>query len=271
MSIPKTIVLLVTLALAFQVHAQTQPELKGSPAELAQFLNGVPKTVTITGEGEIKKTADRAIITLKVTTENKSLQEAMRLNQDVRAKIVDYLKLQNIPADRVQAAKFSSTPNFGWFSEKAKSYRIENSVKITVSDEKEFQAASGTVDKWSEVQYAGLEFEHINKEQLKKDVVAKACDNATERRKIYEEKFGVKLVAKGISEGTVGLNTSATFGRNKYYAPGASAITAGPARNVGYASNTPAEEADSALEGLSPFGEVIYTARITVEYAVEAK
>src|SRR5689334_6625266 len=131
MLMPKTTVLFVCLVLALNAHAQSQTEIKGSPAELAQFLAGVPKMVTISGEGEIKKTADRAIITLKITTENKSLQEAMRLNQDIRAKIVDHLKTQNIPADRVQAAKFSSTPNFGWFSEKAKSYRIENSMKIT--------------------------------------------------------------------------------------------------------------------------------------------
>lgn len=269
---PKTIVLFACLALAFQVHAQNQPEIKGSPADLEKFLAGVPKTVTITGEGEIKKTADRAIITLKVTTENKSLQEAMRLNQDVRAKIVEHLKTQNIPADRVQAAKFSSTPNFGWFSEKARSYRIENSVKITVSDEKEFQATSAAVDKWPEVQYVGLEFEHVNKEELKKLVVAKACDNATEQRKLYEEKFGVRLVAKAFSGGVVGQQLPTTIDRAKYSSgdtgvePGASFFRKSPA----YTTNLPAA-AEAVSEGVSPFGELIYKTQVAVEYVVESK
>ena len=59
---------------------------------------------------------------------------------------------------------------------------------------------AGTVDKWSEVQYLGLEFEHGNKDELKKQAIAKACDNADERKKLYEQKLGLKLVPKAFFE-----------------------------------------------------------------------
>src|SRR5690242_18760535 len=109
----------------FLFHAHAEPELKGSPADLTQLLAGLPRTAIVTGEGELKVPADRAIITLKITTENKSLQGAMRLNQDLRGKLLTYLKEHGIPADRVQASKFSSTPKYGVFSEKVKSYQVD--------------------------------------------------------------------------------------------------------------------------------------------------
>jgi uncharacterized protein YggE len=139
----KIALLISCCLLVFRTHAE--PELKGSAAELTGFLAGMPKVVVITGESELKVPADHAIVALKVSNESKSLAEALRLNQESRNKLLNYLKKQGIPEERVQAAKFSSTPKFGWLSEKAKSYRVENFLKVTVHDDKEFQIVSGAV------------------------------------------------------------------------------------------------------------------------------
>src|SRR5262249_53240699 len=117
-------------------HAWAEPEIKGTATELAQFIGSVPKTALLTGESEVRIPANRAILTLRVTTENRSLQEALRLNADFRARIAQQLKGQGITADRIQASKFSSTPKFGMFGDKAKSYRVENLMRIAVNDEK---------------------------------------------------------------------------------------------------------------------------------------
>src|SRR5258708_1180152 len=163
------------------------PALKGTASELTQYLNCLPKTVTITGEAEVKVPADKAIVSLKVTTESKAFEGALRSNQEVRGKLLGQLKKQGIAAERVQASRFSSTPRFGWFGEKAKSYRVDNLVKITVQDEKEFQIAASMVDSFPEVQYVGAEFELESKEALKAKVLAQACDSANDRKKTYEE------------------------------------------------------------------------------------
>src|SRR6266446_10379175 len=65
------------------LQTRAEPEVKGSPAELTAYLAGVPKLVSISGEAELKLPADRALISLKVVTENKSLQEASRANPAV--------------------------------------------------------------------------------------------------------------------------------------------------------------------------------------------
>src|SRR5262245_52067610 len=184
-----------------------EPELKGSPAELAAYLSGLPRIVSVAGESEVKVPADRASLMLKVTTESKSLTDALRLNQEVRTKMTAALKERGIAADKVQSSRFSSTPKHWVFSDKARSYRIENVVKVSVQDDQEFNAAAQLMDRFPEVQYTGVEFEHSDKEGLKKKALAEALDNATERKRVFEERLGVRLLPRSFSQARVTLET----------------------------------------------------------------
>ena len=251
----KIAVLLICSFVGFQIHAD--PELRGSAYDLEKFLSGVPKTVTVTGESETKLPADRAIVMLKITTDNKLLQEALKQNQESRSKLLGYLKNKNIPMERVQASKFSSTPKYGWFSDKAKSYRVDNFVKVTVQDENEFQAVAGAADTWPEIQYLSIDFEHSNKDALKSQAVAKACDNATEKKKMYEEKFGVQLTARKFTEGQVEEKGPVVIADQK--------------RSWGAGLASEAPSSTPVQEGVSPFGELTYTVHVSVEYSVESK
>jgi len=248
------------------LQTRAEPEVKGSPAELTAYLAGVPKLVSISGEAELKLPADRALISLKVVTESKSLQEASRANQEVRARILRTLSDHGVPSERVKASKFSSTPKYGMFREKAKSYRVENIVKITAQDEKEFQAVASLVDGMTEVRYESIEFEHSEKDGLKAKALAQAIDKATEKKKLYEEKLGVKLSPKGFNESGVVPVQQAM--QRRYLSDKAgypASVTALPGRSA-----APALEADSE-ELPTSFNELIYTAHVIVEYAVETK
>jgi len=245
--------------------ANAQPELKGTANDLAQYLNNVPRTVAVTGEAELKKTADRALLFLRVVTENKSLQEASRVNQEIRSKMLRTLAERGMPADRVQASKFSSTPKYGMFGEKAKSYRVENVIKIAANDEKEFQAVAGLVDALPEVRYDGIEFEHSNKEEMKQKALEQAIDKATEKKRLYETKLGVKLTPKGFAEANAGVLAMAearkVYGSVSYRA-----------KSEGVTS-LPGPVGDPGDGGAMPnsFAELVYKAQVTVEYAVESK
>jgi uncharacterized protein YggE len=209
--------------------------------------------VTVSGESEVRVPAARAVLTLSVITENRMLQEALRANADARSKVAAQLKQQGIAAERVQSSKFSSTPKFGLFGDKAKSYRVENVMRVSVQDEKEFRGAAGVVDAFAEVQYGGVEFEYADQEALKQKAVAQACDNATERRKIYEEHLGLRLTAVRFAEGAV-----AEAETKPQSAP----------RKSEYGRWSSAESTSSVQEGVSTFGELVFTARVAVEYSV---
>lgn len=261
----KLIVALLSLLLASNLLAE--PELKGSASELAAFLSAVPKSVSVTGEAEVKANADRAVISLSVVTESKSLQDAARLNQEVRNKIVKRLKDADLAPERIQASKFSSTPKYGIFSEKAKSYRVENILKITALDEKEFQAVASQVDGIAEVRYAGIDFEHSDKEGLKTKALTQALANATAKKKVYEDQLGVKLTPRGFSTsaaaGSLPLQRrsfeSGLYDLKSVPGKAATPISSGQAQNV------------EMEESLSVFGELIFTTRVAVDYAVESR
>ena len=175
---------ILALLLLSAIKVAAEPELKGSPAELTSYLSGLPKLVSITGESEVKVPADRAVVTLKISTESKALQESLRLNQEARGRVVAFLKESGFGTNQIQAARFSSTQKYGIFAEKAKSHRVDNFLKVTVRDEKEFQTVASAVDRWPEVQFLGIDFEHSNKEAFKARAQIQACDNAGERKKL---------------------------------------------------------------------------------------
>src|SRR5215475_8225414 len=98
----KTHLLISIVTMSLSLAARAEPELKGTPSELSRYLQDVPireipKTISIPGEAELRVPADQAVVTLKVTSENKSLHEALRLNQEVRTKLIGYLKSHNMP------------------------------------------------------------------------------------------------------------------------------------------------------------------------------
>jgi uncharacterized protein YggE len=258
---------ILTALLALQLTASAEPEIKGTALELAQYLNNVPKTVTVTGEAEVRVPAHRAVLSLRVTTENHSFQEAFRHNLEVRQKIADVLSKQGISPDRIQSSRFSSTPKFGIFGDKAKSYRVENVVRVVVQDEKEFQNATSVIDAYPEVQFEGVEFQYADRAALKQQALAKAIDNAGERANIYEEKLSLKLTPAAFSEGTVfAMNPVNANYANRGY------ISNEKLQMAGSTSPTQPSDAEAATqESISSFGELVYTARINVDYSAQPK
>src|SRR5580765_1602155 len=241
---------IVVLASAASI-LKAEPEIKGTASELSQYLNAVPKTVTVTGEAEVRVPATRAVLILSVITENKSLQEALRSNADVRGKMAAQLKQQAIPAERIQSSRFSSTPKFGMFGDKAKSYRVENLMRVSIQDEKEFRNAAGVIDAFVEVQYSGVEFEYADKEALKQKAIGQACENAGDRKKLYEEKVGLKLVAQRFGEGVVAEEEAKPA--NKGYATKRY-------DSLSWGSSAPVQES------VSSFGELVFSVKVVVEY-----
>lgn len=245
---------------------QAEPEIKGTAAELSEHLATVPRTVLLSGESELKVPSDRALVSLSVVTEHRSLQEASRQNQELRAKLIKTLAGQGISADRIQASKFSSTPKYGVFGDKAKSYRVENVVKISAQDEKEFQAVANLVDAHAEVRYESIDFEHSDKEGLKKKVLEQAIDKVTEKQRLFQEKLGVKLKVKSFVEGRSSVG-DVVVGRRIYAGLEGSyskMATLGATRSV-----TPMPEAVSEALPTS-FAEMIFRAQVAVEYTVVA-
>jgi uncharacterized protein len=257
------IITTAVLALLTVSSAFAEPEMRGSPTELTQYLKDIPKTVSVTGSAEVKVQADRAVVSLSVRTEDKLLETAVRNNKKLRADITASLVQKGIKADQIKASQFSQTPKYGWIGDKPKSYVVENTIKVTVHSEKEFEAVAGVIDTVPESRYVGVEFEQTDKFTYKSKALAEACDKASEKKTLLESKFGFKLVPQKINEGVKVMPTAAAkmaqYG--EYYARSSA---------PGFASRSNSEvAADSSDEGGSSFGELVYQAEVMVEYRVD--
>ncbi|MHC4132514.1 MAG: SIMPL domain-containing protein [Planctomycetota bacterium] len=238
-----------------------EPEIKGTPSELAGYLKEMPKHVTLSGKSEVKVQADKVVVEISVKTEDGSLETALKQNQNLRAKIVKSLKGAGIPADKIAASRFSSTPQYGFFGKRPSSYEVTNLMKITVSDEKGFQEVAKIVDTYREVEYGGFIYEHSNKKGLKIKVTEQACDDLSKKKALYESKFGLKLQPKTFYVVEADESNQVVFGAararyNKSFS----------ADRRAFQQRSPV--VDEVSEELSPFGALIFTGHVTVEYEV---
>jgi uncharacterized protein YggE len=256
-----SLVAFFSAALVWQLHSapdNAEPELKGRPSELAGYLAGLPPTVSISGEGEVKAQADRAILTFKVTTDAKLLHDAVQANQELRRKMAEFLKEHGVEPARIQAGRFSSTEKHGTFSDKVKGYRVENLVKVTVLNEQEFQSAAEISARFPDVTYLNVEFEHSDKEKLKTTAASQACENAERRKQMFEQKLGLRLSPRRFFDAYPQVS-------NNRFITGVAGGTA-----PSFVTGTFSSPADiEARESATAFGELVFRAHVTIEYIVE--
>jgi len=251
----KQILFVVILGVSHVLSA-AEPELRGTVTEIRQHLAVSERMAAVSGEGEVKSPADRAIVTLRLMSEAKSLQEALRANQTLRTKLVSTLKERGIPADRIDAGKFSSTPRHGTFSDKVKSYKVENQVKVAVLEEKELQDTARMLDELDGVEYGGIQFEHSKKQELKRKALAEALEAASARKKVYEERLALSLTPVNFSESVTAVPPRME-----------SARAAGFAGIASLEGRAPLAEAEAP----SGFGEMVFSAQVTVQYSVSGR
>jgi uncharacterized protein YggE len=247
-------VLSLLLISTFPLFAEV--ELNGNPQELTAYLSTIPKTVLIEGRAEKKLPADRAVIHLKVTTENKSMDAALAANRLLREEITTKLLAAGLTTNRIQAAQFSSTPESGFFSDKVRSYKVQNTMKATVVNEAEFRAVAALVDAHKEITYAETEFELSTKKDVEKALLAEACQDATTKKAIYETGLNATLVPIRFQGGAV-----------------RPVQLSGPVYTRALKAASPALAADAEVSAAPPvqFDEMVFNASITVEYQFWSK
>jgi uncharacterized protein YggE len=236
---------------AFPLFAEV--ELNGNPQELTAYLSTIPETVMIEGKAEKKLPADRAIIQLKISTEDKSMDASLAANRRLREEITVKLMAAGLTTNGIQAAKFSSTPESGFFSDKVRSYKVQNTMKVTVVNEAEFRAVAALIDAHKEISYADTEFELSTKKEVEKALLAEACQDATAKKAIYEAGLNVALTPVRFHNGAIQMQRP---------------MLARAQKAVSFAV---AEIADVSSAPPIQFDEMVFNASITVEYRLQAK
>ncbi len=245
--------------LALPAVAFSSPELKGSPEELRAYLANDLPVISISGSGELRLKADTTTVWLVVKTKEDKFQAALEKNLKIRSDVKARLVAAGIPADKIEQAKNSSTPTYSWLGDKPSSYEISNEINVTIDSEAQLLQIAGVVDSIKEVHFLRTLLKHTRDRENKTAALAKALDDVTAKKQLYEKALGVTLTPVRVIEQTMTDSPPFEFAQN---------------RNVssGVASKMIATPGESDVGESTPgFGDIVYKAQTLVEFAVHQK
>lgn len=180
--------------------AHGAPELKGNPEELRQFLHPAEQLVTLTGTHEETAWSDKASVSLVITTEDEMLADSISANRALRTSLTRAMLDAGIDATAVKTSRFSTSPQFGWFGSKPKSFEVVNRMTVGITDESHLMLLARMADASDEVVMSSMHFEHLAKDELEARVKRAAIDDALAQKADYEAALGVKLVPVSFNE-----------------------------------------------------------------------
>lgn len=260
----KTLTLVPVALLFFTLTGQAQPELKGNPEELRGFLYPNDNILSISADAEEAAYSDQAIVTLLITTEEKQLAKAMISNRSLRETITHTLRDQNVDEANIKNAKFSSSPQYGWFGDDPKSYQVVNRMAVTISAETQLEALAKIADQYEEVIIGSTEFKHTLKEAYNAQVKDKALDKVLAQKTAYETKLGIHLTPIGVRD--IEILAEPSYGAkslNQKIRRDVEADAENYSSVVSRMSSAPASTKQTS------FDEIEYRAQVIVDFKIE--
>ena len=155
------------------------------------------RTISLTGTGMVKASADTARISTGVITEADTARQALDKNTAAMAKVVAELKDQGIEPKDIQTTNFSVRPRFQQSKDgkppKIIGYRVTNSVTITVRDLKQLGAILDKVVTQGSNQIGGITFSVDDPTKLEDEARRRAMQDGIRKATLYAEAAGAKL------------------------------------------------------------------------------
>lgn len=251
---------LFTLILAAP-FAFGEPEVKGSPSELKQFLQPEETIISIQGSAEESAYSDMAEVNLIVTSESEKLAAAMQSNATLREQIRQQLSKQGISDKSINTSQFSASPQYGWFGKKPSSYKVVNRLAIKIAQESQLQAIAKIADGSEDVILGSVTPEHSQKETYKNKVREKALSEIMAKKRYYEATLGIKLSPLKFHEHDAGIQATEGAGQIEEVI-----VTGIRADKSGFSSRS--HEYNSQRQ--ASFDEVKYHSRVTVDFKVSS-
>lgn len=238
--------------------ASAQPTLSGNPDELREFLMPRPNFVNINGEGELTSFKDVAKIGLLVTTEARTLSEAMVANQRLRDQLIAEFVAAGVPQTEINNAKFSSSPQFGLFGRTPNRFEVAARLEVKVNSESHLQLLAAAADTHAEVKFERTEFEHSLEDDFEDQVRELALQDVMEQKAYYEANLGLQLRAVNFFYGGIRKMSRAM--------PMTAAVQEMAMDTTGSRSAATLSQAEPAVA--PSFDEVAYQTSVTVVFEI---
>lgn len=250
----------ITIA-ALCLNAYAEPEIKGKPAEVARYLNGVPAQTEIAVLSEKTVTADKATVHFVLTGSEDTIREAIDEVSSLQKKITRKLGDKGVSENAISGKAYSTLPEYSFYSKKPTSYTVKKTVSVSISSEEELIKTLAVFEEFSDTtRFLRLTFDFTNEEKLEAELLEENLKKIAVKKAIYEKSLEVKLRVKTFHESPVGKTTPQinTLPTLKTYL--GSSITKTGSDGVQWAA------ADQNQKGFSEFE---FSRRLVVVYSVE--
>jgi len=185
--------IILILGVFFFTYVSASPEVKGTPEEVEQYLAGIPKIVTISRSSEKVVTSEKARIKLLIKTDSKNLSDALKKNRSIRAKAKEKIINFGIKQSNISESKFSSTPEFGLFSDQPKSYLVSNIITIIIESEEQFISVASIADTNDQIKFVSAKPIILSDNLIYNELTQNALSEVKQEASMYESMLGVKL------------------------------------------------------------------------------
>lgn len=191
------IVLLVILNGAFLYRMETG----SNPSSVSTYTSNKeeqPKnTITVSGTGTVHSKPDQALITVGVSTESKSAEDAQRENAEKMNSTIDALKANGISQDNIKTISYRLEPVMRYDGTPVLvGYQVENMIQITLNNVTSVGkiadiAVSAGANEVQSIQFT-LTNDHLSR--LRNDAIDAAIEDARQKAETMSRSLGVQLV-----------------------------------------------------------------------------
>lgn len=161
-----------------------------------------PRTLTITGQAEVRAAPDMAVISAGTVTEAKTARDALSANNQTMTSVLDTIRAAGVADRDIQTSNFSVQPNYTHSTSsssgaqeppKIAGYTVSNTVTVIVRDLAKLGPVMDAVVSSGVNQMHGLDFTIAEAGPLRNEARRKAVAEARARAELYAEAAGVKL------------------------------------------------------------------------------
>ncbi len=170
--------------------------LAGSSAWAAQPQpQSPPRTLTVSGEGEVKAVPDEAQLSAGVVSQAPTAEAALSANRNAMNGVFDELKRQGIPEKSIQTSEFSISPQYDTSdnSHRIIGYSVSNNVSVTVDDLSKLGPAIDALVHSGANSMGGVSFTLHDPKPLMQKAREAAVKDAMDRAQIYARAAGLTL------------------------------------------------------------------------------
>ena len=193
------------------------------------------KTLFVTGSATTETKPDKVTVSLGVETTNTTAKEALAANSELMSKIINALKTAGVKENETSTSSFTITPNRNYSIDNNQGqligFTVSNSIQIyssNVNDTSDWidTAVSSGANNVNSI-YFSLSDEKLD--EIKKELVIDAIENAKEKADIAASALGQKVV---------GIRTACIDQVTPYF-PGPVPYATESLKNEAFAPSTP--------------------------------